>query len=474
MKKVFKYFIFVVLILPCVFIFSACNSKYVVDIQRSPTSTSVQDIYTITYSDGSTSSITIKNGKNGKDLTIQDIYNQFKQQSANLSFSEFLELYLDITISGDSSQTVAENLSSSVAITCEYPIISGNIFNKSKDIAIGSGSGVIYKLDKQTGDAYIITNYHVVYNTASETSDKIASKIVCYTYGTSMARGYKLDELENKILNENGYPIIEYDSNAITCEYLGGSMQYDIAVLKVSGSEVLKNGSNKAVTVKNSNDVQVGTSAIAIGNPEGNGISVTKGIVSVDSEYLTMTGADEVSKVTFRVMRIDTAVNAGNSGGGLFDGNGELIGIVNAKIIDSKIENIGYAIPSVIATRVADNIITNASENNKSPKKVTIGVTVTGKNSRSFYDEQNGTISIIEDVEVTQVAENSLAQKYSFLKGDVIKSVTIKGTKHTINRMYNLIDLCWLMDVGDIVEFGIKDKESIKVIITADCISVIE
>ena len=62
-------------------------------------------------------------------------------------------------------------------------------------------------------------------------------------------------------------------------------------------------------------------------------------------------------KTEMRVIRVDTAVNPGNSGGGLFNSKGELIGIVNAKIISSDVENIGYAIPSSVAINVADNII---------------------------------------------------------------------------------------------------------------------
>ena len=97
----------------------------------------------------------------------------------------------------------------------------------------------------------------------------------------------------------------------------------------------------------------VGSSAIAIGNAQGLGISSTSGVVSVDSEYITMTAADGKTAVAFRVMRVDTAINSGNSGGGMYDDNGNLIGIVNAKIVYDGVENIGYAIPSNGAVSVA-------------------------------------------------------------------------------------------------------------------------
>ena len=71
----------------------------------------------------------------------------------------------------------------------------------------------------------------------------------------------------------------------------------------------------------------------------GYGISVSSGIVCVDSEYITMTAADGKTSVSFRVIRVDSAVNSGNSGGGLFDKDGNLIGIVNAKISSTNVLN---------------------------------------------------------------------------------------------------------------------------------------
>ena len=69
-----------------------------------------------------------------------------------------------------------------------------------------------------------------------------------------------------------------------------------------------------------------------------------------------MTAANGRTEASFRVMRVDTAVNWGNIGGGLFDSDGNLIGIVNAKIVDESVENIGYAIPYNIAVSIAENI----------------------------------------------------------------------------------------------------------------------
>ena len=188
--------------------------------------------------------------------------------------------------------------------------------------------------------AFVITNYHVVYDSDSDTDNHVSDQIYLYLYG------------------------MEDEAYAIPATYVGGSANYDIAVLRVEQSEVLKSavdsGSAAAVTVGDSDVVLPGETAIAIGNPSAtglSGLSVTRGIVSVDSEYITMTAADDSGEVSFRVIRIDAPVNSGNSGGGLYNDAGELIGIVNAKINSVELESIGYAIPSNVARAIADNII---------------------------------------------------------------------------------------------------------------------
>ena len=231
-------------------------------------------------------------------------------------------------------------------------------------------------------------------------------------------------------------------------------MNYDIAVLKVSGSDILKNREARAIKVANSDKIGAGNKAIAIGNPSGTGISVSEGIVSVDSEYIDMTGADEVSQVQFRVMRVDAAINSGNSGGGLFNDNGELIGIVNAKIIDESIENIGYAIPSSIAIRVADNILEYANSHNNKAYKPTIGITVEVKASKAVYDAETLTTRIVEDVYISSVEKSSVAYG-KLVAGDKFVSINVVNTLIEIERMYQVVDSTWLMRVGDVVQFTV-------------------
>jgi serine protease Do len=301
----------------------------------------------------------------------------------------------------------------------------------------------------ENGDAFIITNYHVVYDENSRAANGIAEKIDVYLYGG------------------------EFQGLQMEATYVGGSMYYDLAVLRIEKNEILKHSEALAVQVANSDDVQVGTAAIAIGNAEGEGISVTSGVVSVDSEYLTMTGVDGMTSVDYRVMRIDTAVNSGNSGGGLFDRNGQLIGIVNAKIMDATVENIGYALPSSVVTAVVDNIIDYCYESdNENVMRPIMGITVTTTHSKAVYEEETGLLRVVETVVVYTVDPNLLGKVFQV--GDQLISISINGESKTITRQYQLIDTMVTARPGDEVQFTVVrdgQEQVLTVIVTEDCLT---
>ena len=346
------------------------------------------------------------------------------------SYLEFVEDYLKVNGVGGSSNEfiISSALRSSVSIIAASQS-KDNWANK--DVVGQAGAGVIYKLNRVKGEAYIITNFHVVYD--SDETKNVLPYIYIGLYGA------------------------EYADSLVPATYVGGSATYDIAVLKVTGSDRFKSSDVKEIEVFNSNNLVVGTTAIAIGNPEGNGIAVTEGIVSVDSEYIDMTpiktngvSLNTEGKVSMRVIRIDTPVNSGNSGGGLYNDKGQLIGIVNAKIMRSNVENIGYAIPSTIATFVAQNIIDHCDGvSNTELVKQVMGITVKLDDSKAVYDEVTGLMKVVETVKVEEVATDSKA--YGKLqKGDVYVSITINGVKYDITRQFILIDACLTARSGDI------------------------
>ena len=335
-------------------------------------------------------------------------------------------------VEGDVSAATSIGLASAVSVKAgftrtnkapSYGILPG--YGKSEYSS--AGSGVIYRLDKNSGDAFIITNYHVIYDSASDSG--VSRKISVMLYGKEQS---------------------EY---AIEAEYVGGSAYYDIAVLHVSGAEALRGSVYRAATPSTEN-VAAGDRAIAIGNPESGGIAASQGIISVSSEYITMTAADGASRVAHRVIRVDTAVNSGNSGGGLYSDKGELLGIVNAKIVDESVENIGYAIPAKVATAVADNIIDNCyGRDCTTVMRAELGISLTATSSEAQVCA-DGSLRIVETVSVYGIDEGSAAE--NILKsGDRLVSATLGERTVEIDRTYRLIDLMLHARAGDTLSLSV-------------------
>lgn len=361
----------------------------------------------------------------------------------------------NVTVNDKNDVSVAANigLKSIVSIYCKHTVLVNTWIGQSTKEAQSAGSGVLYQLESD-GSAYVITNHHVVYEASSTEKDKISKDITLYLYG------------------------MEGSSYGITATYVGGSLNYDIAVLRVEKSEILqnaiKNGTACAVEFADSNKIRVGQTSIAIGNPEAEGISVTSGVVSVDSEYINMTAVDNRTKIQLRVIRTDTPVNSGNSGGGLFNGEGKLIGIVNAKAGDTEVENIAYAIPCNVAKAIADNIIDYSKLYNKQcVMRVMLGVTVQVGELSTVLDEQ-GYIVKTEKVTVSSFTSDSIV-KDKLQVNDVIKSVKIgDGTVTEITHNYQFIDVLLNARVGDVITIGYErsgESGSVTVTVPSTCLA---
>ena len=188
-----------------------------------------------------------------------------------------------------------------VEIYTETVINSGRM---GQFVTEGAGSGVII-----SSDGYIVTNNHVI-----EGAQKITVRL------------------------NNGE---DYDA-----ALLGRDSKTDLAVLKIDVTGL------QPVAFGNSDKLIVGELAVAIGNPLGQlGGTVTEGIISALSRNIDIDGN------MMTLLQTSAAVNPGNSGGGLFNGYGELIGIVNAKSSGSDIEGIGFAIPVNLVKSIAESLI---------------------------------------------------------------------------------------------------------------------
>lgn len=194
----------------------------------------------------------------------------------------------------------------------------------------GTGSGIIYK--KEDGNAYVVTNHHVVDGA---------------------------QQVEIVLNDEERYP----------AKVLGSDELNDLAVLQMDGEPI-----DTVANFGSSSDLQVGETALAIGNPLGLEFAntVTRGIISgLDRSVNVDTNTDGVPDWVTEVIQTDAAINPGNSGGALVNADGEVIGINSMKIAQGAVEGIGFAIPTDTALPIMQQL-----EENGEIKRPLIGITM--------------------------------------------------------------------------------------------------
>ena len=258
------------------------------------------------------------------------------------------------------AEVYAANVNSTVGITTS---ITTNYWGYQTTSA-ASGSGFII-----TDDGYILTNYHVV-----EDSNSISVSL--------------------------------YDGSVYEATLIGYDESNDIAVLKVEAEGLVP------VVLGDSDNLNVGDSVVAIGNPLGElTFSLTCGAVSAKDREVTLS-----SSVTMDLIQTDCAINSGNSGGALFNLYGEVIGITNAKYSSSgseaSIDNIGFAIPINTVLPIVESIIEKGYIS-----KPYIGVTVANVSTESkMYGLPSGAA-------VYAVTEGGPAEEAGLQYGDIITHV---------------------------------------------------
>ena len=433
------------------------SQRYIVSIEAGRES----GAYIITYSDGETQTLVLpgkdgKDGEDGKDVTITDIYETYiKETGENISYAEFLDKYLSITAPGDNSATIAKCLRSVGKVYTEFvEQVSDTFFGSPVyDIAIYTGAAVVWSIDEsESGYTYFVTNAHVIYDSKAvfiENDGKIARKVMLYMYG-SESSPYTADKDEDgkADTDESGYTVYDYGDYGIACDIVGYTFEKDLAVIRAKTSDVKRVNPN-VCAIELEDEYSVGETAIAIGNPDDGGISVTEGIVSVDNDTIELT-ID--TKRTYRSIRMDTALYGGNSGGGLFNSEGKLIGIANAG--SSEEENINYAIPLEIVRGTVENILYWDADGDSATSgayKITLGLTVMSSGSKYVYDADRGYGKIVENVVVQSIADNSIASRFDMAKDDVITAVTVDGVKTKVNRSFDISDIILTMRPGDTI-----------------------
>lgn len=292
----------------------------------------------------------------------------------------------------------------------------------TQEVEAATGSGVVIAEDT------VLTNFHVV-------EDASSLKV---TTGD--------DEFDATLL--------AYDENL------------DVAILKADGLNL------PAVTLGDSDSLQVGDWAICIGNPLGEQLAgtTTVGIVSALNREVSSTTTDKYGlrgTVTNTMIQVDAAINSGNSGGGMFSVNGELMGIPTLKYTGSAfsgntVEGIGMCIPINAAKPLIEDVLngkvtgnataganTNASGNtdllNGKPR---MGITITGINTASTAVR---TGQLPNGVYVTEVEEGSPAAEAGMQAADII----VDADNTVITSTSQLQEIIAEKNAGDTVEIKV-------------------
>lgn len=278
-----------------------------------------------------------KDGKDGQNASAYEFYELAKTvHGDDYTIEQFLHDYLNYTPEElenafNMQASINRSLMSAVSVAAQFTVKS---YGQSRAMT-SLGSGVIVELDKDKGDAYVLTNCHVVYDDAS--TEIFSNEIYLYLYG-----------------QDEDYTD---EDNRFSATVIGASITYDVALLKVTGSELLKNSNARAAEIAAEDDVYVGESVYAVGNAEGCGLSATAGIITKDRETIALNLSDKYADNdsyvrSYSTVRTDAAVNEGNSGGALFNGEGKIVALINSKSTDEEDEN-GFMVDDVDAMNSA-------------------------------------------------------------------------------------------------------------------------
>lgn len=285
-----------------------------------------------------------------------------------------------------------------VEINCTIETSYGGyfFFQGGTQTSTASGSGVIV-----SEDGYIVTNNHVVEDVTSEGAVKV------------------------KLYNDEIYD----------AKIIGTDLRTDLAVLKIDAKDL------PFSQFVDSSELVMGEDVIVIGNPLGLGIACSNGIISALEKEIY------INDVYLTVIQTNAAVNAGNSGGGLFDLNGNIVGIVNAKnsssIYDEKtVEGMGYAIPANTVKRITSDLI----ENGYVKDRAALGIRVYTSNAYSS-----------DGVVIAEIIKDGSADKAGLKINDTITAID----DNVIETYADLSKVLDSKEVGDTVKVTINRNNKV-------------
>lgn len=300
-------------------------------------------------------------------------------------------------------------------VTVVTQIMRQNLFQATQT-AEGLGSGIIFEEDAD--HVYIVTNAHVIED----------AKTVYIYYN---------------------------DTQSVPAYVRGADTSADLAVLYMKKSEIPEDirAGIKVASLGDSDSIRVGELAIAIGSPEGKafGNTVTVGSISGTQREITVDGN------TLKVIQTDAAINPGNSGGALVNANAEVIGINTAKINNTEVEGMGFAIPVAVAKPIIEELLDKGSV-----ERPVLGISEYALIPEAIADAYHVPVGIM----VYEVSRGSAAADAGIRQGDIITKIDGRD----ITSLEIVTEILSEHEVGDTVEVTLirnrNTHEPIKVMLT--------
>lgn len=368
-------------------------------------------------------------------------------------------VYMILAFSGVTGRLArVENVSQELDLVKEDILDEVEKYQKSEPIKI-----------EGTKEETVIPQMETVTAVVSDVTEVVKSAMPCvvsitnfYTamdwYGDELEEeasgsGIIVGENEDELLIVTNYHVIEendqlsvqfIDDSEVVAYVKGTSPENDLAVITVLLADIEDETKKKIAiaTLGNSDALQVGEPAIAIGNSLGYGQSVTTGVISALNREIEFD-----DDTTDFLIQTDAAINPGNSGGALLNVKGEVIGINSSKIADYLIEGMGYAIPITTAKPIIEELMLRETKQKVAEsQKAFLGISGT-----DVTEEVSTTYNLPRGVYVAEVIENTGAAASGIQKGDII--VAFEGEE--VTQMTQLQELLEYYAAGTSVEITI-------------------
>lgn len=352
------------------------------------------------------------------------VYNRYSSQAVTQDNRKGKIVTSNIKVTETNQATKAFNKVKNAVVSVEAYSSSDNSLDSlfgnfgggksAKETSESEGSGVIYK--KTGNTAFIVTNNHVIAG-----SNKVE---------VLMSNGKKL-------------PATVVGHDAIS----------DLAVLKINAQDV-----TEVASFGNSDDIQVGQTALAIGSPLGSeyATSLTEGIISAKKRTIDVTNSQGVTTGQETVIQTDAAINPGNSGGPLINLAGQVIGINSMKLSSTgtgsgsstSVEGMGFAIPSNEVVSIINQLVANG-------KVIRPALGISLIDLANIPEEQQQSIlnlpsSVTGGIVVAKINDNSPLKGSGIQKGDVI--ISLGGKK--VTGLASLREALYAHKLGSTVEIG--------------------